>query len=198
MTTRPIENLLAGRAIYIAEIDLENVEVPAENVLGKEGFGFEYVVNSALDSGRYSVAWSGVSLAEAAIEAMVTYSRTRSQFGEKLRSFQLIRGAIGDATTKLHAAKAICLKAGSMRDANDVDAATETTIAKYFTSQVAVDVCNVAVQLHGANGLKDEYHVERYLRESKVLEIIEGSSQIQQEMIATYSLRKYFKKAKNQ
>lgn len=194
--TSPVKGLMAGRASYIAEIELNNVEVPAENVIGKVDYGFEYVVSTALDHGRYSVAWAGVSIAQEALEAMVTYSRTRKQFGEKIRSFQLIRGMIGDAVTKVHAARSICLRAGELRKHKDPDYMTETTIAKYFTSKVAVEVANDALQVHGANGFTDNYVVERLYREAKVLEIIEGSSQIQQEIIASYGLKKYYQRKK--
>lgn len=192
--TSPITGLMAGRSTYLAEIDLENVEVPAENILGKIDNGFEYVVSTALDHGRYSVAWSGISIAQEALELMVTYSRNRSQFGEKIRSFQLIKGMISDAVTKIHAARALCLRAGELRNANNSEYIIETTMAKYFASKVAVEVTNDALQIHGANGFSSEYAVERLYREAKVLEIIEGSSQIQQEIIASFGLNKYFRR----
>ncbi len=192
LKTKQIEGLMAGRATYLAEIELNHVEVPEENILGKIDNGFEYVVNTALDNGRYSVAWGGAAIAEEAMEAMVSYSRNREQFGEKLRSFQLIRGIIGDAVTKVHAAKAICLRAGELRKEKDPENIMETNIAKYFTSKIAVEVANDALQVYGANGFTDHYTVERLYREAKVLEIIEGTSQIQQEMIAAFGLNKYY------
>jgi alkylation response protein AidB-like acyl-CoA dehydrogenase len=193
--TKRINGLMAGRATYLAEISLNQVKVPKENVLGKLNFGFEYIVSTALDNGRFSIAWAGLAIAQEALEAMVSYSRSRSQFGNKLRSFQLIRGMIGDAVTKIHAARALCMRASELRKQKDPDSAMETTMAKYFTSKVAVDVANDALQIHGGNGFTNQYPVERLYREAKVLEIIEGSSQIQQEIISDFGLKRYYKRS---
>lgn len=192
--TKAIEGLMASRATHLAEIHLRNVKVPKSHVIGKLNFGFEYVVSTALDNGRYSIAWAGVGIAQEGVDAMVSYSRTRTQFDQKLSSFQLIRGMIADAVTKVHAARALCMRAGELRIAKDEDAAIETTIAKYFASKTAVDVANDALQVHGANGFSNSYPVERLYREAKVLEIIEGSSQMQQEMISHFGLRHYYKR----
>lgn len=192
VTTRPLTGLLAGRASHIAEVQLDNVVIPKENILGQEGAGFSYIVSTALDHGRYSIAWSGVALAQAALEAMVSYARERSQFGKKLRSFQLIQGMIADAVTKTHAARALCLRAGRLRTAGDLDAIVETSLAKYYASKAAMAVTHDAVQIHGGNGCYDKYPVERYFREAKILEIVEGTSQIQQEILAAYGIKKYY------
>lgn len=191
--TNPIKGLLAGKGTHIASIELQNVEVPEENLLGKEGAGFTYIVSTALDHGRYSIAWAGVAIAQAALEEMVSYARKRKQFDKRICHFQLIQGIIADAVTKVHAARALCLKAGEKRMVKDEDSLIETSIAKYFSSQVANKVTSDAVQVHGANGCIDEYKVEGLFREAKVLEIIEGTSQIQQEIISMYGLRKYNK-----
>ncbi|MCK4258167.1 MAG: acyl-CoA dehydrogenase family protein [Halanaerobiales bacterium] len=196
LETKLIKGLMAARSTYLAEVYLNNVKVPKENIIGKLNFGFEYVVSTALDFGRYSIAWAGIGIAQEALDAMVSYSRKRSQFGKKLRNFQLIRGMIGDAVTKVHAARALCLSAGELRKENNPDATIETTMAKYFTSKVAVEVANDAVQIHGGNGFTDQYPVERLYREAKVLEIIEGTSQMQQEMISNYGLQRYHKSSK--
>lgn len=190
--TFPIKGLLAGRATHIAEIELHNVAVPQEHVLGGIGNGFSYIVSTALDHGRYSIAWAGVALAQAALEAMVSYARTRKQFGQKIYNFQLIKGIIADAVTQIHAARALCLQAGQKRRDHDDSAMIETTIAKYFSSKIAMQVATDAVQVHGGNGCSNEYPVERLFREAKLLEIIEGTSQIQQELIAHYGLKKYY------
>lgn len=198
LETKPIQGLMASRATSLAEIHLNQVKVPKENVLGRLHFGFEYVVSTALDYGRYSIAWAGVGMAQEALDAMVSYSRKRSQFNQKLSNFQLIRGMIGDAVTKVHAARALSLRAGEFRKQKSTEAAIETTIAKYFASKVAVDVTNDALQIHGANGFTSQYPVERLYREAKVLEIIEGSSQMQQEIISEFGLQQYFKRSKVQ
>lgn len=193
ITTVPIKGLLGSRAAYIAEVKFDNVFVPEENILTKEGLGFTYITNTALDAGRYSIAWAGVALAQAALDEMVNYARNREQFGEKIYKFQLIRGLIGDAVTNVTAARALCIKAGEMRSENHDDAVTETLMAKYFSSKVAMSVAKDAVQVHGGNGCYSKYPVERLFREAKILEIIEGTTQIQQELIANYGLRKFYK-----
>jgi alkylation response protein AidB-like acyl-CoA dehydrogenase len=196
LKTTPIKGLLAGRAAHIAEIQFDNVAVPEENVVGRVGSGFTYIVNTSLDHGRYSIAWAGVAIAQEALEAMVTYSRQRSQFGKKIYHHQLIQGIIGDAVTKVHAGRALCLRAGELRKVSDSAAVTETTIAKYYTSKIAMEVAMDAVQVHGGNGCYNKYPVERLFREAKILEIIEGTSQVQQEIISSYGLRAYYRPPK--
>lgn len=195
--TSRINGLMAGRTTYLAEIHLNEVKVPKENIIGPVHGGFEYVVSTALDYGRYSIAWAGLGLAQEAIDSMVSYSRKRKQFDQRLSDFQLIRGMIGDAVTQVHAARALCLKAGELRTKQDTQATIETTIAKYFCSKVAVQVTADALQVHGANGYTNEYPVERLFREAKVLEIIEGSSQMQQEIISHFGLQHYYKRRKH-
>jgi alkylation response protein AidB-like acyl-CoA dehydrogenase len=192
--TKQIKGLLASKASHIAEIEFVNVEVPVENLVGKEGMGFTYIVNTALDHGRYSIAWAGVAIAQEAIDAMVAYARSRTQFGKKLHDFQLVEAMIGNAVTKVHAARALCMKAGEMRKNNHDDAIIETNIAKYFSSKIAMEIAIDAVQLHGANGCYNKYPVERLFREAKILEIIEGTSQVQQQIIAKHALKRYFRK----
>lgn len=193
VTVKAIEGLLAGRASHIAEIVLEDVTVPSSSMIGKAGAGFPYVVGTALDHGRYSIAWGSVAIAQACIDAMVVYARRRKQFDKRICEFQLVQGMIGDAVTKTHAARALCIKAGEMRRDRNSQAIIETTIAKYFASKVAMEVAVDAVQVHGGNGCADAHPVERLFREAKLMEIIEGTSQIQQQMIAKYGLREYFK-----
>lgn len=189
--TIPQKGLLANRAAHLAEIELRNVRLPEENVIGRPGGGFTFIASTALDHGRYSIAWAGVAIAQEALDAMVTYARERKQFGCKIAEFQLIKEMIGNAVTKIHAARALCIKAGELRTRGDGNAVMETTIAKYFTSKVALEVAIDAVQVHGGNGCSSSFPVERLFREAKVLEIIEGTTQIQQQIIAKYGLRKY-------
>lgn len=188
---RPMTGLIGSRASAIAEISFTDVAVSAENLIGMEGTGFSFVVNSALFYGRYSIAWAGVAIAQAALEEMVSYARERKQFGQKIGQFQLIQGMIGDAVTDVHAARALCLQAGELRRANDNQAIIATNIAKYFASKAACRVASNAVQVFGGNGCWNLYPAERLFRESKILEIIEGTSQMQQLLIANYGMRKY-------
>ena len=189
-----MKGLLAGRGAHIAQIEFDNVEVPSAKLLGGEGNGLAYIVSTALDHGRYSIAWGGIAIAQAALEAMVTYSRKREQFGEKIYKHEAIQQMIGEATAKLHSARALCEKVACMRSENHPDNVMETNIAKYITSKTAVEVTNTALQIHGGNGCWDQYPVERLFREARILEIIEGASQIQEKLIASFALRKYYNK----
>jgi len=196
ITIVPQKGLLANRASHIAEIEFQNVRIPVKNIIARPGSGFTFVAGTALDHGRYSIAWAGVAIAQEALDCMARYALGRNQFGQKIAEFQMVQRMIGKAVANTHAARALCLKVGEMRIRNEKDAAAETSIAKYFTSKVAMEVSTDAVQVHGGNGCWNAYPVERLFRESKVLEIIEGTSQIQQQIIAKYGLRKYGKPVK--
>jgi alkylation response protein AidB-like acyl-CoA dehydrogenase len=191
VTIEPQKGLMAGRACHICEIVLNDVVVGKEHLIGQAGQGFTYVANTALDHGRYSIAWGGVGLAEAALDAMVTYARKRKQFGQNIGSFQLIREMIAEAVVGVYAATSLCWRAGEMRRSAASEAIIETTIAKHFSAGVAFRIACDAVQVHGGNGCSSEYPVERYMREAKVLEIIEGTSQIQQMVISMHGLRRF-------
>ncbi|MBX9606757.1 MAG: acyl-CoA dehydrogenase family protein [Gammaproteobacteria bacterium] len=187
----PQRGLMAGKACHISEVVLEDVVVSKKNMIGQPGQGFTYVVNAALDHGRYSIAWSGVGLAEAAVDAMVSYAKKRSQFGAKIGTFQLVREMIAEAVARVYAAKSLCLRAGETRRAGKPDSIIESTIAKHFAAGAAFRTACDAVQIHGGNGFSNEYPVERYMREAKVLEIIEGTAQIQQMVISMHGLRRF-------
>lgn len=191
LCSTPISGMLAGRATHLAEIELDHVEVSAGNVLGKVGSGFTYVVNHALDHGRYSIAWAGVAIAQAALEEMVKYTRTRSQFGKKLCEFESVQTIISNATIDVEAARSYCIRAGELRGSRDPEGIMMTTMAKIFSSRVAMKVCTDAVQLHGANGLHSDFKAERLFREAKVLEIIEGNTQVLEKVVSGAVLSKY-------
>ena len=187
----PMKGLLGNRAAHTSEIAFKNVEVPVENVLGQIGAGFSFVVNTALFHGRYSIAWAGVAIGQAALEEMTTYARTREQFGRKIGQFQLVQGMIADTVTQVHAARALCIRAGELWMADHERAIMETNIAKYFSSKAALQAASDAVQVFGGNGCWDQYPPERLFRDARILQIIEGTSQLQQVMIANYGMRKY-------
>ena len=193
VVTEPITGMLAGRASYISNITFKDVFIPEENCVGSPGNGFTYIANTALDNGRFSIAFAGLAIAQEALDVMVSYSRQRNQFGQKICNFQLVQGLIGDAVTQVHAARALCASAAQKRMAKDPNAVMETTIAKYFTSEAAMKVATDAVQVLGGNGCHDAFPTERLFREAKILAIIEGTSQIQQEIIAKFGLLEYFK-----
>ncbi|NLR57669.1 acyl-CoA dehydrogenase [Chitinophaga polysaccharea] len=193
LNVTPMKGMMAGRAAAMAELEFTEVAVADQQVLGKTGNGFRYIVNTALDHGRYSVAWGGLAIAQEALESMVSYARKRKQFGKALYEYQLIQGLIGDAVAQVHAARSLCIHAGTCRKENHPDMTGATQIAKYFASVTAVKVAADAVQVHGANGCNSIYPVERLFREAKVLEIIEGSSQIQQVQLSELALSRYYR-----
>ena len=188
-STEPISGLLGMRASMLAELHIADCRVPTENVVGRAGFGSSAVFTSALDVGRYSVAWGGVGIAQACLDACAQYTQQRVQFGVLLKEHELIREMMTNMLVNLRAARLLCYHAGCLKDSGDPGAVEETLIAKYFTSTTAMKAASDAVQIHGANGCGSEYPVQRYLRDAKIMEIIEGSTQIQQITIARYAYR---------
>ena len=187
LTISPIDGMLGTRGALLANLRFEDCQVPKKNIVGKPGFGFTMVASEALNHGRYSVAWGCVGLLRACLEASVTYTATRRQFGSEIREHQLVRQKITDMMTSLRCAELLCLHAGELKDQRDSRAVAETMIAKYHASTSVVRAADDAVQLHGANGVSDRYPVARYYRDAKIMEIIEGSTQILQTVIARYA-----------
>lgn len=184
LTRVPISGMLGSRASMLAELHFENCAIPRGNMIGGVGFGLATIATAALDIGRYTVAWGSVGISQACLEASVRYSSERKQFGVPLREHQLIRQMICDMLTNVRAARLLCLRAGYLKDIGDPSTVMETWVAKYFASTSAVKAALDAVQIHGANGCSSDYPVQRYLRDAKIMEIIEGSTQLQQIMIS--------------
>ena len=185
-STKPINNLLGFRSAMLAELILNDCIIPAQNLVGKIGFGFSHIASAALDHGRYCIAWGCVGLAQACLEASLHYTKDRKQFGTFLSNHQLIQHMIADMIVQIKAARLLCYQAGYLKNNGEPALIMETSIAKYFASQMVSKVADNAVQIHGANGCSEEYPVQRYLRDAKIMEIIEGSSQMQQIIIAKY------------
>lgn len=183
-----ITGMVGTRASMIAHIEFKDVKIPKHHMLARVGFGFSHVCNFALDHGRYSVAWGSVGIAQACLDACLDYTASRQQFDVPINEHQLVRRKLTNMIANTRAARLLCYRAGYQRRVGDPSAAMETMLAKYFASKTAVEAANDAVQLHGANGLYDEYPIERYLRDAKVTEIIEGSSQIQQITLPRFPL----------
>jgi len=185
----PISGLLGFRAAMLASLHLDDCRIPAANLVGRPGFGFSHVGGTALDHGRFCIAWGALGLIEACISASLDYAETREQFGSPLKDHQLVKAMIADMLVQSRAARLMCYNAASLKERGSPSLIMETSIAKYFSSRAAVQVALDAVQVHGANGCTDDYPVARYLRDAKVFEIIEGSNQIQQIIIARYGHR---------
>ena len=184
---KPIQGMYGFRSAMLAELSFDNCCVNKENIVGKRGFGFSHIGSTALDHGRYCIAWGCVGLGQACLDASLSYAAKRKQFGVYLHKHQLIQQMIANMTTNLRAARALCLHAAYLKLRNEPDLIMETSIAKYFASQMALNAANDTVQIHGANGCSSEYSVQRYLRDAKITEIIEGSSQMQQIIISQYA-----------
>jgi hypothetical protein len=188
-STVPIRGLLGTRAAMLAELTLEDCRIPRENLVGRIGFGVSHVASAALELGRYSVAWGSVGIGQACLEASSSYAATRQQFGKPLSEHQLIRALLTDMIVNVRAARLLCCRAGYLKEIGDPGAFMEIMAAKYYASTMATRAANDAVQIHGANGISADYPVGRYLRDSRVMEIIEGSTQIQQITIPQLDLQ---------
>ncbi len=180
----PVHGMLGTRASMMAELQLEQCRVRKQNMIGPPGFGLSHVASSALDCGRYSVAWGSVGIAQACLEACLQYAGRRKQFGALLRDHQLVQRMIAQMVAGVKAARLLCYHAGQLKDAGDPASMIETSIAKYFACTTAAKIARDAVQIHGANGCSSEYPVERLYRDAKIMEIIEGSNEIQEITIA--------------
>jgi alkylation response protein AidB-like acyl-CoA dehydrogenase len=191
LTKIPITGMLGVRASMLAELHFDNCSVPQENLVGRAGFGFVPVGITALNLGRYSIAWGCVGIGQACLEASIDYTSNRKQFGDYLKNHQLIQGMIADMTVNLKAGRLLCYQAGLMQEEGDQNAIMEIMVAKYFTSKMAFKIASDAVQVHGAVGCSSDSTVQRHLRDAKIMEIIEGTSQIHQIKIADYAYREY-------
>ncbi len=173
-----VTSMVGVRAGMMAEITFDNCKLPATAIVGRAGFGLSHVATTALDHGRYSVAWGAVGIADAAVCASYAFAKTREQFGSVLKDKPLMRARLTRISVAARAARALCMEAGRLRNAGAPSAIVETMVAKYAASKAAVYAANEAVHIHGARGLMEEQQVERLLRDAKVTEIIEGSSDI--------------------
>jgi len=164
------------------EVVFENVEVPAENLLGDEGKGFVDTMK-VLDGGRVGIAALSVGIARGALEESLKYSMERKQFGTAIGNFQYMEGKMVDMATEIDAARLLVLRAAWLKD-NGKPYTTEASMAKLFASELSVRAALDAIQIHGGYGYIKEYHVERFLRDSKLMTIGEGTSEVQRLIIA--------------
>ncbi len=181
-TAQEIHGKLGLRASDTAEISLDAVEVSDDALLGEVGDGFK-VAMSALDSGRYSVAAGCVGICEGCVQASVSYAKERKQFDRPLASFQLVQEMIADQIVRRDAARMLVRRAGMLKDAGEPNT-VETSVAKLYATESAIECANLAIQVHGGSGYVDDYPVERYLRDARVTTLYEGTSQIQKLIIA--------------
>jgi alkylation response protein AidB-like acyl-CoA dehydrogenase len=180
------EPKLGIRASATCEIEFQDVRVPAENVLGKEGQGFA-IAMGVLDAGRIGIAAQAVGIARAAYEASVAYAKERKAFGSAIGSFQMIQQKLADMKCRLDAARLLTLRAAWNKMETKKHGGRNTTegsVAKLFASETAMFCAHQAVQIHGGMGYSKEMPLERYFRDAKITEIYEGTSEIQRLVIA--------------
>ncbi|MFF5056289.1 acyl-CoA dehydrogenase family protein [Micromonospora sp. NPDC000663] len=182
ITPQTAERTMGLRSSPVAQITFDSARVPAERLIGGEGTGFT-IAMSALDSGRLGIAACAVGLAQAALDYAVSYGRERQQFGRSIIDFQGLGFLLADAATQIAAARALTLAAARLRDAGR-PYSIEAAKAKLFATDMAMRVTTDAVQVLGGAGYVSDHPVERYMREAKVLQIVEGTNQIQRLVIS--------------
>ncbi|MBJ6762152.1 acyl-CoA dehydrogenase family protein [Myxococcaceae bacterium JPH2] len=181
------EDKMGLRASNTVALTFEDCEIPAENLLGKEGDGFKLAM-TALDGGRIGIAAQACGVARAAMEATVSYTKDRKAFGEAVAEFQGPRFMMADMKTQLSAAELLTLRAAYLKEQKQ-PFTREASMAKLFASETSNRVCDKAVQLHGGYGYIDEFPVERYFRDARVQTIYEGTSEVQRLVIARETFR---------
>jgi len=191
LSMKPIFGMLGARASMLAELHLNDCQIPQENLVGGVGFGLVPVALFALNRGRYSIAWGCVGIAQACLEACLQHTSSRKQFGVYLKEHQLIQQMITDMIVNVKAARLLCYQAGYLQELGDPNSIMEIMIAKYFASTMATQVANDAVQIYGAMGCCSAHAVQRHLRDAKIMEIIEGTTQIHQIKIAEFGYQAY-------
>jgi acyl-CoA dehydrogenase len=188
LTVGKSEKKMGQQGAHVSEVYFDNVRVPAENRIGAEGEGFK-VAMQVLDRGRLHISSVCIGVAERLIADCVAYMSERKQFGQPLSSFQLLQGMIADSKTETLAAKALTLETARRRDAGQ-KVTMEAAAAKYFASEMVGRVADRAVQIFGGAGYIADYGIERFYRDVRIFRIYEGTSQIQQVIIARETLKR--------
>ncbi len=178
----PEEDKMGQRASDTTSLTFEDCRVPAENLLGEEGDGFT-IAMAALDEGRIGIASMSVGIAQACLDAAISYAKEREQFGSPISKFQGIRWMIADMAVQIEAARLLTFNAAAMKD-RDERFTPEASMAKLFASEMVNKVAYQALQIHGGYGYSKEYAVERYYRDARVTTIYEGTSEVQRIVIA--------------
>ncbi|HPS66368.1 MAG TPA: acyl-CoA dehydrogenase [Holophaga sp.] len=181
------EKKMGIRGSATCELIFENVKVPVENMLGKDGKGFGIAMKT-LDGGRIGIAAQALGLAQGAIDETVSYTKERKQFGKPISAFQNTQFQLADMQARTDAARLLVYRAACCKDAK-LPYSVEAAMAKLFASEAAMDVTTKAVQLHGGYGYTRDYPVERMMRDAKITEIYEGTSEVQRMVISATMLR---------
>ena len=176
------ENKLGIRGSDTHSLLFNDVKVPKENRIGDDGFGFKFAM-STLSGGRIGIAAQALGIASGAYELSLEYSKQRKAFGKPISEHQAIAFKLADMATEIEAARLLCLKSAWLKD-NKMKFDKESAMAKVFASEVAMKTTTEAVQIHGGYGFVKEYHVERLMRDAKITQIYEGTSEIQRIVIS--------------
>ena len=183
----PKENKLGIRGSDTHSLMFTDVKIPKENRIGEEGFGFTFAMKT-LDGGRIGIASQALGIASGAYELALAYSKERKTFGKPIAAHQAIQFKLADMATEIEAARMLCFKAAWLKD-QGLPYAKASSMAKLFASDVAMRTTVEAVQIHGGYGFVKEYHVERLMRDAKITQIYEGTSEIQRMIIAREILK---------
>ena len=176
------ENKMGIRGSDTHSLLFTDVKVPKENRIGEEGFGFKFAMKT-LGGGRIGIAAQALGIASGAYELALAYSKERKAFGKLISEHQAIQFKLADMATEIEAARLLCLKAADLKDKH-LDYSTASAMAKVFASRVAMWVTTEAVQVHGGYGYVKEYHVERLMRDAKITQIYEGTTEVQKIVIS--------------
>jgi alkylation response protein AidB-like acyl-CoA dehydrogenase len=181
------ENKLGIRGSDTHSISFTDVVVPKENRIGEDGFGFQFAMKT-LSGGRIGIASQALGIASGAYELSVRYAKERKAFGTEIKNHQIIQFKLADMATRIEASRLLCLKAAREKDSG-VDYSISSSMAKVFASETAMWTTTEAVQIHGGYGFVKEYHVERLMRDAKITQIYEGTSEVQRIVISRNILK---------
>jgi len=187
-TVGPKENKLGIRGSDTHSLMFTDVKVPKKNRIGDDGFGFKFAMKT-LNGGRIGIASQALGIASGAYELALQYSKERKAFGVPISNHQAIQFKLADMATEIDAARLLCLKAAWLKDQN-MDYSLASSMAKLFASRVAMETTVEAVQIHGGYGFVKDFHVERLMRDAKITQIYEGTSEVQQIVISRAILGK--------
>lgn len=182
------EDLMGIRATANCELIFEDVKIPKENLLGKEGEGFKMCMNT-LDVSRIDIGAQAVGIAQSALDESIKYSKERKAFGQPICNFQMVQSMLAEMATEIQAARMLVYYAGHCKNKGMTRFSKEAAMAKYYASSICVDVARKAVQIHGGYGYTKDYPIERIYRDAKILELYEGTSEIQKLIIARELVR---------
>jgi alkylation response protein AidB-like acyl-CoA dehydrogenase len=183
----PKEDKMGIRGSDTHSLNFNDIRIPKENRIGEDGFGFKFAMKT-LNGGRIGIAAQALGIAAGAYERALEYSKIRKAFGTEIMNHQAIQFKLADMATEIEAARLLTLKAAFEKD-HGLDYVTSAAMAKLYASRAAMYCTTEAVQIHGGNGYVREYHVERMMRDAKITEIYEGTSEIQRMVIARNLLR---------